>query len=148
MKIAVFLLCLTFAASCSDLDRTASNTSATKDDRAEKLSRQKEAVVKFFQPMRVQDGDWLDSQKEAGEKFEEYIASSPTLPTAERQTIYIQPIGKFSAEQKRAIQLTADYMKAFYNLPVRLNREMPLGTVPKDKSREIGYPKRTQIRTA
>lgn len=148
MKLGVFLLCVLFFANCSGSDQTASNTSAKKDDRDEKLAKQKEAVVRFFQPMRVRDGDWLDSQKEAGETFEEYIASNPTLPTVERQTIYIQPIGKFSAEQKQAIQFTADYMKAFYNLPVKLGREMPLGKVPNDRSRVIDYPKRTQIRTA
>ncbi len=146
MKVALVLFVL-FAAGCSGAEPAASNTVPKKDDRAERLANQKDAVVRFFEPMVIRDGDWLVSQKEAGETFEEYIASNPTLPTAERRTIYIQPIGTFSAEQKRAIQLSADYMKAFYNLPVKLSKEIPLGTVPKDKSRKIGYPKRTQLRT-
>lgn len=147
MKFAAFFLCVMFSASCSDTDQAASNVALTKDNRAEKLAKQKNSVVRFFEPMIIHDGDWLVSQKEPGETFEEYLASNPTLPTIERRTIYIQPIGTFSAEQKRAMQLTADYMKAFYNLPVKLNREMPLGNVPKDKSRKIEYRNNVQIQT-
>lgn len=148
MKFAVFLLCVIFAAGCSDTDQTASNVELTKDNRAEKLAKQKDAIVRFFKPMVIHDGDWLVSQKEPGETFEEYIAANPTLPTAERRTIYIQPIGTFSAEQKRAMQLSADYMNAFYNLPVKLSCEIPLGKVPKDKSRKIEYRNNLQIRTS
>jgi archaemetzincin len=147
MKFAAFLLCVLLASCCSDNDQTASNVAPTKDNRAEKLAKQKDAIVRFFKPMVIRDGDWLVNQKEPGETFEEYIASNPTLPTAERKTICIQPIGTFSAEQRRAMQLTADYMKAFYNLPVKLSREMPLGKVPKDKTRKIEYRNNLQIQT-
>lgn len=118
------------------------------DERAETLSRKKEAVIRYFEPMVLQDGDWLASQREPGETFEEYIASNPTLPTPERRTIYIQPIGKFTPEQKRAVQLSAEYMKAFYDLPVKLNAEIPLGAVPADKQRKIEYRNNLQVRTA
>ncbi len=148
MKRAAFLLYVLLAAGCSDTDQTASNAVPAKDNRAEKLTKQKDAVIRFFEPMVIYDGDWLASQKEQGEIFEEYIASNPTLPTAERRTIYIQPIGTFSAEQKQAMQLTADYMRAFYNLPVKLSSEMPLGKVPKNKSRKIEYRNNLQIRTS
>ena len=148
MKFAAFLLCVMFAAGCSDTDQTVSNVASTKDNRAEKLAKQKDAVVRFFKPMVIRDGDWLVGQKEPGETFDEYIASDPTLPTVERRTIYVQPIGTFSSEQRHAMQLTADYMKAFYNLPVKLSREMPLGNVPKDKSRKIEYRNNLQIRTS
>ena len=148
MKFAVFLLSVIFAGACSDVEQTALNTAPTKDNRAEKLAKKRDAIARFFGPMVIHDGDWLVNQKEPGETFEEYIASNPALPTAERRTIYIQPIGTFSVKQKQAIQLTADYMKAFYNLPVKLSREIPLGKVPKDKSRKIEYRNNLQIRTS
>ena len=150
MKLA--LLCiLTFLTACTTIpavESEAKNTAPARDERAEKLSRQKDAVVRFFEPMVVRDGDWLVSQREAGETFEEYIASNPTLPTPERRTIYIQPIGKFTAEQKRAVELSAEYMQAFYNLPVKLNAEILLGDVPADKQRKIEYRNNLQIRAA
>lgn len=123
------------------------NSTPPRDERAERLIRQKESVREFFAPMRVESGDWLDSQREAGQTFEEYIASNPTLPTAERRTIYIQPIGKFNADQRRAIRLTAEYMRAFYSLPVKLNADRALGDVPPDKKRLIEYRNNLQIRT-
>jgi archaemetzincin len=147
MKVAVLLLCILFSAGCGDTVRPVSNAVAKKDGRAEKLATQKDAVARFFQPMTIREGDWLDTQKEPGETFSEYIKGDPTLPTAERRTIYIQPIGRFTAAQKRAMRLTVDFMNAFYDLPVKLNKEIPLGPVPKDKSRKIEYRNNLQIRT-
>lgn len=144
----VLILFAVLAAACTTGETPVANTAAKKDERAERLSKQKEAVARFFKPMVIQEGDWLESQKETGETFEEYLASNPTLPTAERRVIYIQPIGAFNADQKRAIQLTSDYMRAFYNLPVRLNAEKPLGNVPRDKQRKIEYRNNLQIRTS
>lgn len=119
----------------------------TIDVRAQQLDKQKDLVANFFKPMKIEEGDWLQTQTEAGETFEQYIKSNPTLPTVERRTIYIQPIGEFTAEQRKAIRLTAEYLKAFYNLPVKLNSHRKLGNVPADLKRESGYPKRIQIRT-
>lgn len=148
MRLVVFITLIALTFGCGPPPEYVANSSvADKDARAEKLDKQKNAVVKFFRPMKVESGDWLESQKESGETFEEYVASKPTLPTAERRTIYIQPIGTFTAEQRKAIRLTADYMKAFYNLPVKLNADRQLRNVPANLKRESGYPKRTQIRT-
>ncbi len=97
--------------------------------------------------MTVQDGDWLDQHPEAGETFEEYLRSKPTLPTAERRTIYIQPVGKFNADQRRVIETAERYMKAFFNLPVKTLPERPLGTIPKEMSRDR-FPNNRQIRTS
>jgi archaemetzincin len=69
------------------------------------------------------------------------------LPTAERKTIYIQPIGAFTAEQKKILRSTADYMDAFYGLPVRLEVERKLPNVPASMTR-TQYPNNRQIRTA
>ena len=136
---------------CSPPDPpTASNAAAVKkDDRTARLSIQKEAVVRFFKPMTtIHQGDWLDSQREPGETFEQYIASNPTLPTPNRKTIYIQPIGTFNPQQRQAIRLTAEYMRAFYNLSVKLNADRSLGKVPADKQRRIEYRNNLQVRTS
>jgi archaemetzincin len=134
---------------CSDQAETVSNkTDSDKNETIENLKKQRDAIVPFFSPMKIQSGDWLENQKEPGETFEEYIASNPTLPTAERRTIYIQPIGKFTSEQKKAIDAAAEYMRAFYDLPVKLNPVRALGNVPKDNQRRLGYKNNLQIRTS
>ncbi len=145
---AILLLCIALTA-CWRPDGLATNsvTAPARDDRVAELSESKNALVKFSRPMVVQDGDWLASHPENGETFEEYVDSQPTLPTTDRNTIYIQPIGAFSAEQKKVIRLTADYMRAFYNLPVVLRDKKPIGEVPKGMER-IQYPNNRQIRTS
>jgi len=143
---ASLFLCLL---SCSYQENSTSNaTAASTDPKVEKLQKQRDAITRFYKPMEIREGDWLKSQHESGQTFEEYVVSNPTLPTAERRTIYIQPIGNFTQAQRDVIRLTADYMRAFYNLPVKLNADREIGNVPTDLEREIDYPKRPQIRTA
>ena len=87
----------------------------------ENLVKAIKAVEPFFQPMgKPAPNEWLAAFKESGQTFEEYINSNPTLPTVERKILYIQPIGRFDKTQLKVIEATAEYMRAFYNLPVTL----------------------------
>lgn len=125
-------------------------TSPQKDSQLtpEELSQIKEEIVPFFKPMEIKLGDWLESFPEAGQTFAEYQTANPTLPTAQRTTIYIQPIGEFSETQKKVLQLTADYMKAFYNLPVKLSEIKSLGSLPQEFQRKHPEEKQLQIKVA
>jgi archaemetzincin len=147
-QLGILLLCLTcFACAHSDNAAINASTAPAPDQRVVRLSKQKDDLVKFFQPMREETGDWLTQHPENGETFEEYVQSGPTLPTPERNTIYIQPVGAFSAEQLKVIRLTADYMRAFFNLHVVLRGPRPLGKVPAGMER-VQYPNNRQIRTS
>ena len=148
MRWTALTIIAILSAACTPSGPAVSNSARPeKEPRIKTIEKQRDAVVRFFRPMSVQDGDWLESQKEPGETFEQYVDSNPTLPTPRRRTIYIQPIGTFTSEQRKAIRLTADYMKAFYDLPVILNADRQLGHVPPDLKRDTGYPKKTQVRT-
>ncbi|MEO8573549.1 MAG: archaemetzincin [Pyrinomonadaceae bacterium] len=146
-QFGIMLLCLA-CLTCSQPDRTATNvaTAPARDNRVRHLSKTKNALVKFYEPMKEHDGDWLQSHPENGETFEEYVDSGPTLPTPERKTLYIQPVGKFSAKQLRVIQQTADYLRAFYDLPVVL-RDQRSVDAPKEMVR-VQYPDNRQILTS
>ncbi|HEX6125083.1 MAG TPA: archaemetzincin, partial [Pyrinomonadaceae bacterium] len=149
MRLAYFLLLCLLLGGCGQPGGSASNSGAAPqfDARAAELTKKKESLVRFYRPMQVREGDWLESHPENGETFEEYIRSNPTLPTAERDTIYIQPVGTFSVEQRTVISHVADYMRAFYNLPVTLRTPRPLGDVPEEMQR-VQYPRNRQIRTS
>jgi len=86
------------------------------------LNKAIQAVEPFFKRMGSPEPmDWLTSfPNEAGQTFEQYLNGNPTLPTAERHTIYVQPIGTFSAKQDRVIRTAADYMESFFGLNVKL----------------------------
>ncbi len=129
----------------------AANTSAGKAEakNVERLKKQRDAVVPFFKLMgKPRPGDWLQNFPEKGQTFEEYMASAPTLPTEDRRTIYIQPIGEFNSEQKKILELTAEYMRAFYGLPVVMKPVRSLGKVPADKQRKAFYSNDLQIKTS
>jgi len=83
--------------------------------------RQAMANVKRLFPAEGenQPGDWLVTHPERGQTFDQYIASDPNRPTKKRTTIYIQPLGTFSATDQKLLDATADLLGRWYNLPVK-----------------------------
>ena len=62
--------------------------------------------------------DWLANFSEPGQTFVEYLNSDPTVPTADRRTIYVLPLGRFSENQNEVIRIASGYIEAFYGLTV------------------------------
>lgn len=155
-RLHVFLLFALFFAACwspphetpkTETPPQAESPPPITDERALKLIKSKDAVAPFFKLMGAPEKfDWLATFKEPGQTFEEYFRENPTLPTAERKKIYIQPIGNFSASERKVLRLTADYMQAFYRLPVELKPERKLENVPRDMERKNPYDGQRQIR--
>jgi archaemetzincin len=79
--------------------------------------------------------DWLAQHPEAGQTFDQYLQSNPNRPTAKRTRLYIQPIGEFSANQRRLVEETSDLMSRFFNLPVKLLDPLSLDLVPAEARR-------------
>lgn len=106
-------------------------------------------IEPFFRPMgKPQQYDWLASNVEPGQTFDQYIAGKPTLPVGERKTIYIQPLGKFTSDQSRIIKITGEYIEAFYGLKMRTLPVRPLpSNLREPDQRMIDYPKHRQLRT-
>jgi archaemetzincin len=107
------------------------------------------AVEPFFEPMREPKPDeWLAIFKEDGQTFEQYINGNPVLPTAEQKTLYIQPLGRFDKNQQKIIELTAEYLRVFFNLPVELLKEKTFKKPLASKNYRINkFSKNIQIRT-
>lgn len=76
-------------------------------------------IEPFFKPMGKPEGyDWLGSNNEPGQTFEQYLDSDPTKPTKERQKIYVLPLGTFNAQQSKIINASVGYLEAFFDLEV------------------------------
>ncbi len=87
----------------------------------EKYNILRQRLAPFFEPMgKPEPGEWLRTHSEPGQSFEQYINSEPTLPTDARRTIYIRPLGKFRADERKIIGETAEFMTAFFGLPIKV----------------------------
>ncbi|HEV8591021.1 MAG TPA: archaemetzincin [Pyrinomonadaceae bacterium] len=106
-------------------------------------------IEPFFKPMgEPGPNDWLAHFNEKGQTFDEYLDENPTLPTKERGTIYIQPLGTFTGEQSKILKTAEGYLEAFYDLPVRELPPKKFGSNLKTTNfRMIDYPKHRQVRT-
>ena len=107
------------------------------DARAEKLQPVVEKLRPLHKPMGdPKPGEWLAQHKEEGQTFREYVRQRPIQPTKERGTIYILPIGDFTDEQRKIVDLTSDYLSLFYSLPVKMMDPLPDGKIP-EKARRV-----------
>ena len=75
-------------------------------------------------------GDWLAEHREDGQTFDQYVASNPNRPTAERTTLYILPIGDFTKAQDALVKDTAEAMAAFFGLKVKTLEPLPDAAIP------------------
>jgi archaemetzincin len=146
--IFILFLLLTGCSKTEVVNRAEPVNQPAADENALKLIKLKDSVAPFFKPMgKPEEYDWLARFSEAGQTFEEYLGGNPTLPTNERQTIYIQPMGKFTPTELKVLQLTAEYMKDFYKLPVKMNDVQPLEEIPAEMQRVLPKSKQKQIKT-
>ncbi|WP_406695535.1 archaemetzincin [Singulisphaera sp. Ch08] len=64
-------------------------------------------------------GDWLDRHPESGQTFREYRSGSPSRPTSELTTLYIQKWGDFDDAQSAVVDRVADLLARFFGVPVK-----------------------------
>ncbi len=83
-----------------------------------------------------QSGDWLAVHHESGQTFDEYLSEKPIHPTEKLNTIYIQPIADFSQDQQKIMEMTAEYISLYFNLPIKIQDAFPLSSIPA-KARRI-----------
>lgn len=64
--------------------------------------------------------DWLSEHKERGQTYRQYVRSHPNPATGTRNTIYLQPIGKFESPALPSFDVLAEYASVFFGLPVEV----------------------------
>ncbi len=85
-------------------------------------------------------GDWLSEHAEPGQTFAEYLTEDPVTPDLEpgkgkRNKLYVQPLGPLTEPQRKLVGLTGQTMAAFFGLPVGLESDLPLSTIPQHARR-------------
>jgi len=93
------------------------------------------AMARKLEPLhrrlpRPRKGEWLYENKETGQTFRQYLRSGPVFPTRSRHVIYVQPLGDFSADQRRILDLTAEFLGLYYGLETKVLKDLPLAIIP------------------
>ena len=148
LLLSVVLL-LTGSCTSNENQPANANVEASRIKPPQGLVQAMAAIEPFFRPMgKPGPYDWLATYREKGQTFEEYINENPTVPTETRRTIYIQPLGKFTLAQSKVIKITAEYISAFYRLPVKLLPEKGFTTPVRPENFRTGTnTSKRQIRT-
>lgn len=80
--------------------------------------------------------DWLANHDEPGQTFAEYLRIKPATPTGRRHVIYVQPLGEFTDEQRRIVELSAEYLGLYFDRPVKIAEDVSLEVIPAKARRE------------
>jgi archaemetzincin len=83
-----------------------------------------------------QPGDWLAEHKEPGQSYAQYLRGRPIRVDKNRRTIYVQPLGKFDATQRKVLDRTAEFLGIYFQLPVKQSDDLSLDVIPAAARRE------------
>jgi archaemetzincin len=101
------------------------------DQRDAPLKEVEDRLRPIAEPKRLPGPhDWLANHLEGGQTFAAYRSAGPVGPDASRRTIYLALIGEFSAEQRRVLELTRDYMERFFGMPTKVAKTIPVPDLP------------------
>jgi archaemetzincin len=97
----------------------------------------------------IRPGDWLATNVEHGQTFREYLEARPVRRSPELSSIYVCEVGSFTPDQAKILASTYEYLRVFFNVPVKVLRKLPLAEIPAGAQRrhpqwgdhqlEVGY---------
>jgi archaemetzincin len=77
-----------------------------------------------------QPGEWLAEHQEKGQSYAQYVASRPVRVDSVRRAIYIQPLGTFDPAEQKILDLTCEFLRAYFQLPVKVRAGLGLDSIP------------------
>jgi archaemetzincin len=83
-----------------------------------------------------EQGEWRYYHHEAEQSYAQYLLEEPIIITAQRNKIYVLPIGDFSADEQKLFTSTTEYLKAYFGVPVLVQQPLPLSVLPSTASRQ------------
>lgn len=127
MKSYILILITLFLVSCKEHEKVRSKKITISN--YDKLTR---IDVMLSEP---KEGDWLRQHNESGQTFEQYLARNPVTVSDYRNVIYLQPIGHFTPEEQKVIDLNTEYISIFFGLKTIVLEPIYEDKIPKDKKR-------------
>ncbi|UTX47977.1 archaemetzincin [Chryseobacterium sp. MA9] len=89
-------------------------------------------------------GSWRYNHDEHFQTFEDFQKLKKIKPEPGKNTIYLQPIGKFDELQEKEIALTKEYLKIYFQLETKILPVLP-NTIFPDKVKRISEEGKEQI---
>ncbi|HTM22738.1 MAG TPA: archaemetzincin [Kofleriaceae bacterium] len=93
---------------------------------------------------RARAGDWLAENAEYGQTVADWWKRRPNLPTAERRTLYLLPLGHLFPESSPPIETLRRYIEIYFGLPAVVLPEVAVAEV-KAHTRINPYSKNLQM---
>ncbi|MHC5033690.1 MAG: zinc metalloprotease [Planctomycetota bacterium] len=111
--------------------------SEAESQRIEDLARVREMVRPLHTRLDEPGArEWFAVRPEPDRTFEQYVAAGPVRADERHCVIYVQPLGEFSEGQRKVVQLAAESMGLYFDLPVKFQEDLPLSLVPPEARRE------------
>lgn len=132
---AVVLACLAIL-SVAEIPKSEMNSSA------DKRSRELQILAKKLKPLHtemgpVQPGDWLESHRERGQTFQQYLRSRPVTMQPNRNVLYVLPLGDFDDDQRKIIDLSAEFLGLYFGCQVKTLETVTLDQVIPATARRV-----------
>ncbi|KAJ3427368.1 archaemetzincin [Anaeramoeba flamelloides] len=104
-------------------------------------------ITDQFEPItNHEEGSWLYSHHEEGQTYKKFQRVVTTVPTEERNTIYLQPIGEFDEEVTPKLDLLSKFTSAFFSMPVSVSSPIKKDVTQLGiKTREYTNPRGRQL---
>ncbi|MBN1807612.1 MAG: hypothetical protein JW909_00990 [Planctomycetes bacterium] len=132
LNAAALLVVAVIPVSCED----ASAPASAEEMRMERLERLMSRLVPLHRILgQPKAGDWLAEHEEPGQTFRQYTASSPVVPDARRNTVYVMPLGDFERPERRILDLAVEFLGLYFACPCRAGTAIPLSEIPESARR-------------
>jgi archaemetzincin len=83
-----------------------------------------------------QPGDWLAQHEEPGQSYSQYLRGQPIRVDRRRRVIYVQPLGEFDPTEQKVLDRTAEFLRIYFQLPVKIREGLSLDLIPATARRE------------
>lgn len=83
-----------------------------------------------------QPGDWLVEHEEAGQTFEEWLASAPRTARGARRVLYVLPLGSMTPAQEKVVADSVDYLGRYFQLEVKTLAPVSEDAIPAGHKRD------------
>jgi archaemetzincin len=108
------------------------------DKRSRLLQQLSKKLIPLHREMgESQPGDWLESHKEKGQRFLQYLRSEPVTLTEERNVLYVLPLGEFDEHQRKIVELSAEFLGLYFGCEVKTMETVTLNEAIPETARRV-----------